>query len=146
MRNPRLEFCEQIVSKYNKNAFGSRKAFVIKNLFGCGGAICTIPLIPTPTLSDPVPRGACSVSGQTCCRSSALQFTYIWKAAMPAAKKRNDWSAVGGVDNLLYLQRAGLRSNHRRFVHFETGGGTLCFLMMSRRSLCAVFRPMLCCV
>ena len=38
MRNSRLEFCEQIVSKYNRNAFRlRRKAFVIRNLFGCGG-------------------------------------------------------------------------------------------------------------
>lgn len=34
------EFCEQIVSKFNKNAFRlRRKAFVIRNLFGCGGWI-----------------------------------------------------------------------------------------------------------
>jgi hypothetical protein len=40
MRNSRLEFCEQIVSKSNRNAFRlRRKAFVIRNLFGCGGWI-----------------------------------------------------------------------------------------------------------
>ena len=40
MRNSRLEFCEQIVSKLKKNAFRlQRKAFVIRNLFGCGGWI-----------------------------------------------------------------------------------------------------------
>jgi hypothetical protein len=38
MRNSRLEFCEQIVSKCTRNAFRARrKAFVIRNLFGCGG-------------------------------------------------------------------------------------------------------------
>ena len=40
MRNSRLEFCEQSVSKLKKNAFRlRRKAFVIRNLFGCGGWI-----------------------------------------------------------------------------------------------------------
>jgi hypothetical protein len=38
MRNSRPEFCEQIVSKFNRNAFRlRRKAFVIRNLLGCGG-------------------------------------------------------------------------------------------------------------
>jgi len=38
MRNSRLEFCEQIVSKYTRNACRPRrKAFVIRHLFGCGG-------------------------------------------------------------------------------------------------------------
>ena len=40
MQASRQEFCEQIVSKFNKNAFRlRRKAFLIKNLFGCGGWI-----------------------------------------------------------------------------------------------------------
>ena len=40
MRVSRQEFCEQIVSKFNKTAFRlRRKAVVIRNLFGCGGWI-----------------------------------------------------------------------------------------------------------
>ena len=40
MRNSRLEFCEQIVSKFKKNAFRlRRKAFEINDCVGCGGWI-----------------------------------------------------------------------------------------------------------
>jgi hypothetical protein len=46
MQASRQEFCEQIVSKFNKNASRSRrKAFVFRNLFGCGGLQASIPLI-----------------------------------------------------------------------------------------------------
>ena len=38
MRSSRLEFCEQIVSKFNRNAFRlRRKAFVISNFLVAGG-------------------------------------------------------------------------------------------------------------
>jgi hypothetical protein len=38
MRNSRLEFCEQIVSKFNINAFWLRqKAFEISNFLVAGG-------------------------------------------------------------------------------------------------------------
>ena len=38
MHASRQEFCEQIVSKFNKNAFRlRRKAFVIRNLLVAGG-------------------------------------------------------------------------------------------------------------
>lgn len=42
MRNSRLEFCEQIVSKFDRNAFRlRRKAFVISNFLVAGA--CNAP-------------------------------------------------------------------------------------------------------
>ncbi len=54
MRNSRLEFCEQIVSKCNRNAFRlQRKAFEISNFLVAGGRSAPLLLSPTPALLIP---------------------------------------------------------------------------------------------